>query len=97
METMRWVRGTLLASAIGLLMACGGGGGSSPGGGSTTPPTTPTTPPPPPYAPVPASDADAARFLAQATFGPTTADITRLRQIGYSQWLDEQLAHSKHS
>ena len=95
METMRWVRGTLLASAIGLLMACGGGGGSSPGGGSTTPPTTPTTPPPPPYAPVPASDADAARFLAQATFGPTTADITRLRQIGYSQWLDEQLDEAR--
>ena len=91
MNTMQWVRCTLLASAIGLMVACGGGGGGSPGGGTTTPPTTPTTPPPPPYAPVPANDADAARFLAQATFGPTTADITRLRQIGYSQWLDEQL------
>ena len=95
MNTMQWVRGTLLASAIGLLAACGGGGGGSPGGGTTTPPTTPTTPPPPPYAPVPATDADAARFLAQATFGPTTADITRLRQIGYSQWLDEQLDEAR--
>ena len=95
MNTMQWVRGTLLASAIGLFAACGGGGGGSPGGGTTTPPTTPTTPPPPPYAPVPATDADAARFLAQATFGPTTADITRLRQIGYSQWLDEQLDEAR--
>ena len=94
MNTMQWVRGTLLASAIGLLAACGGGGGGSPGGGTTTPPTTPTTPPPP-YAPVPATDADAAHFLAQATFGPTTADITRLRQIGYSQWLDEQLDEAR--
>src|SRR6478672_3654345 len=95
MDTMQWVRGTLLASAIGLLAACGGGGGSSPGGGTTTPPTTPTTPPPPPYAAIPANDADAARFLAQATFGPTTADIARLRQIGYSQWLDEQLDEAR--
>jgi len=94
MKIMQWVRGALLASAIGLLAACGGGGGSSPGGGSTTPPTTPSTPPPP-YAPIPATDADAARFLAQATFGPTTADITRLRQIGYSQWLDEQVDEAR--
>ena len=82
MNTMQWVRGTLLASAIGLLAACGGGGGGSPGGGTTTPPTTPTTPPPPPYAAIPATDADAARFLAQATFGPTTPDNARPRQIG---------------
>ena len=40
----------------------------------------------------PASDADAARFLAQATFGPTTADIAHLRAIGYEAWLDEQFA-----
>ncbi|HSD17061.1 MAG TPA: DUF1800 family protein [Thermomonas sp.] len=95
METLQWVRGTLLASAIGLLVACGGGGGSSPGGGTTTPPTTPTTPPPPAYAPIPANDGDAARFLAQATFGPTTAEIARLRQIGYAQWLDEQLDEAR--
>ena len=30
----------------------------------------------------PASDADAARFLTMATFGPTQAEITRLRGIG---------------
>ena len=38
----------------------------------------------------PNNDAEAARFLAQATFGPTLADIARLRQIGYEAWLDEQ-------
>lgn len=45
------------------------------------------------FADVPASDAEAARFLAQATFGPTLEDIARLRQIGYSAWIDEQFAH----
>lgn len=40
----------------------------------------------------PASDSDASRFLAQATFGPTDADIAHLRSIGYQAWLDEQFA-----
>ncbi|GAA0705908.1 DUF1800 domain-containing protein [Dokdonella soli] len=40
----------------------------------------------------PFSDADAARFLAQATFGPTDADIHHLRAIGYQAWLAEQFA-----
>ena len=40
----------------------------------------------------PSNDNDAARFLAQATFGPTRADIDRVRLIGYSAWIDEQFA-----
>lgn len=40
----------------------------------------------------PQYDADAARFLAQATFGPTDASIAHLRAIGYQAWLTEQLA-----
>ncbi|HNR91277.1 MAG TPA: DUF1800 domain-containing protein [Dokdonella sp.] len=40
----------------------------------------------------PYSDAEAARFLAQATFGPTLADIAHLRAIGYRAWIDEQFA-----
>jgi uncharacterized protein (DUF1800 family) len=40
----------------------------------------------------PATDADAARFLAQATFGPTAADIVHLRLVGYEGWLNEQFA-----
>ncbi len=38
----------------------------------------------------PHSDAQAARFLTQATFGPTPAAIAHLRAIGYHAWLDEQ-------
>jgi len=40
----------------------------------------------------PMSDADAARFLAQASFGANEADITHLRTIGYAGWFNEQFA-----
>jgi uncharacterized protein (DUF1800 family) len=40
----------------------------------------------------PRSDAEAARFLTQATFGPTLPEIRRLRSIGYNAWLDQQFA-----
>lgn len=69
-----------------VLAACGGGGG---GGGSSS--GSPAPPPPAPANDKPATDAEAARFLAQATFGPTRADIARVRQIGYGAWIDEQL------
>ena len=54
------------------LAACGGGGGGG-GGGDATAPTAPA----PPAAPVvekPATRNDAARFLAQASFGATDGD-----------------------
>ena len=35
---------------------------------------------------------DAARFLEQATFGATDADIHHLSMIGYQAWLNEQFA-----
>ncbi|SFM96486.1 DUF1800 domain-containing protein [Dokdonella immobilis] len=38
----------------------------------------------------PYSDAEAARFLTQATFGPSLAEIARLRSIGYNAWLADQ-------
>jgi uncharacterized protein (DUF1800 family) len=37
-------------------------------------------------------DSDVARFLAQATFGPTDVDIAHLRSVGYQAWLTEQFA-----
>jgi uncharacterized protein (DUF1800 family) len=71
---------TLLAA---LLTACGGGGGGSSGGDTT---------PPPAAVEKPSTRAEAARFLTQATFGPTDADITRVMDIGYAAWIDEQFA-----
>ena len=40
----------------------------------------------------PETDAAAARFLDQATFGGRLDDIAHLRQIGYEAWFDEQFA-----
>jgi uncharacterized protein (DUF1800 family) len=34
----------------------------------------------------------AARFLTQATFGPTDADIASVRTLGYTGWLNQQFA-----
>ncbi len=36
------------------------------------------------------SDAEAARFLTQATFGPTEEEITRVKKLGYQGWLADQ-------
>ena len=38
----------------------------------------------------PFTRAEAQRFLTQATFGPTLAEIDRLLAMGYNAWLDEQ-------
>ena len=40
---------------------------------------------------LPATTEDAARFIAQATFGTTDADINLVRSIGYTTWLNWQL------
>ncbi len=40
----------------------------------------------------PASPADAARFLTQATFGPTDASIAAVRSGSYADWIDQQIA-----
>ena len=45
----------------------------------------------------PYNDGDAARFLAQATFGPTDADIAHLRAVGYHAWLNEQFSTAQTS
>ncbi len=52
-----------------------------------------TPPPAPPSAPTaPSTEAEAARFLTQATFGPTSAEITSMLTKGYAQWITEQMA-----
>ena len=82
----RLTRSAAAAALLALLAACGGGSGS----GSDTA-TVDTTASP---AASGASNAPAAasRFLTQATFGPTSAEITRLSTMTYAAWLDEQFA-----
>lgn len=45
-----------------------------------------------PVSDMPASNAEASRFLTQASFGPTPTDVARVRTLGYSGWLNEQFA-----
>jgi len=74
------VAGVAALSAL-ALAACGGGGG-----GSSTPPPT-QNPPPPVTPPITITDAEAARFLLQAQFSVTDADLTAVKNNGYSAWL----------
>lgn len=76
-----------LAAAL-WLAACGGsgGGGGSTGGGGGQPPAPPAAAAPPPTA------AEAARFLSQATFGPSEGAIAQLRGSNYAAWITEQQA-----
>ena len=70
-----------IAAALALVAACGGGG--------DTPPAPAATPPP---AVSFATKPEAYRFLNQATFGATEADATTVAALGYSSWIDQQLA-----
>lgn len=73
------------------LSACGGGGGggggSGGGAGAAPPPSQPAavTPPAPQI-----SDAEAARFLLQAQFSASEADIAAVKTQGYAGWLSSQ-------
>ena len=74
-----------------------GGGPADDAGAIPTPapaaaPAATPVPTPDQFAPGTISYADAKRFLEQATFGPTDAEITRVRSMGFQAWLVEQLA-----
>lgn len=73
----------LVAAASSLLAACGGGGG----GDGASPAPTPAPPPP-----VPPTDAEASRFLQQAAFSASDAEIASVKALGLAGWLDGQLA-----
>jgi uncharacterized protein (DUF1800 family) len=80
------MRRLLFAFAFAFLVACGGGGGGAPSGGGGSPGA------PPPAAPAPPTRAESGRFLTQATFGPTEAEITALQSSSFSAWITAQLA-----
>ena len=81
---VRLARSAAAAVVLAVLVACGGGkGDGSTDTGSTSSPQTES----PSNAPAAAS-----RFLTQATFGPTSPEITRLSTMTYSAWIDEQFA-----
>ena len=82
----RFARGAVAAAVMVVIAACGGGGG----GGTTELPSGET--PPEVIAVQKPTATEASRFLAQATIGPTEAEIDRLTGMTYAAWLDEQFA-----
>jgi hypothetical protein len=75
-------------AAASLLAACGGGSGDTSGGGSDGGSTLPVSPTPV----EPIGNSQAARFLAQASMGATHELMARVQAVGYSKWIDEQMA-----
>jgi uncharacterized protein (DUF1800 family) len=73
----------VLGSAL-ALAACGGGGSGAAGSAPT--------PAPPPVVVTPPTDAQASRFLGQATMGTTRATIDALIARGFDGWLTDQFA-----
>ena len=69
---------SLLASALFALAGCGGGSS----GGNNNPPLPP---------PVPITKAQAYQFLNQASFGATEAEAQVVIDMGFENWVDNQL------
>ncbi|MGZ5236996.1 MAG: DUF1800 domain-containing protein [Caldimonas sp.] len=82
----RFGRGAVASAALILVAACGGGGGGAadPAAGGNDSPAVQAVKTPTPT--------EASRFLTQATFGPTEAEINRLSTMQYGAWIDEQFA-----
>ncbi|MES2583061.1 MAG: DUF1800 domain-containing protein [Pseudomonadota bacterium] len=82
---------TTALAASALLAACGGGGS---GGATATPGPGPATPNAPAGASFTSasSDEEAARFLLQAQFSASDAEIAAVRNKPYATWLAEQFA-----
>lgn len=77
-------------------VAIGHAGGGPPDDVGAVATPAPVTPPgaDPPLVPDPftgpATDADTVRFLEQASWGPTPAEVTRVKAMGFRAYLDEQ-------
>lgn len=72
-----------------VLEACGEGGGTITSGSGTPTPTPTSTAPP--------TGVQASRFLAQASFGASSADISQVQSLGYAGWITDQIARPRGS
>jgi len=88
---IRMLIGSCAATAL-LLAGCGGSSSGSGGGVVVGPPPPPPLPPPPPPSGVFKSEASTAQFLARATYGPTSGDITTLTGTDGSDWFKAEIA-----
>jgi uncharacterized protein (DUF1800 family) len=78
-------RGAAAVALLALLAACGGGNGGSTADDSSSGTASTGAPAASIY-----TAAAASRFLAQASFGPNSAEISRVQAMTYSAWIDEQ-------
>ena len=93
-----WASRLALALATALLAACGGGGGAdtstaqaADAGGTARAQAVTDSPAGAAAATAEVITTDtAARFLTQATFGPTDQERTRVMKAGYANWIDRQ-------
>ena len=85
----RFARQATAAAVLLMVAACGGGSST---GGSSAPDLSGTGPDAAAQAVVVPSASEASRFLAQATFGPSSADIQRLTTMSLAAWMDDQFA-----
>jgi uncharacterized protein (DUF1800 family) len=86
----RWAARVTRVGSCGVLLAAllsGCGGGSAPSSDAAIDPQAARSVS---ASATPATDAEAYRFLTQATFGPTAEDLARVKSIGYARWIDEQ-------
>lgn len=83
------LRGTTSAIALApaLALAACSGSGSTGGAASTTPAPTPT--------PAAITATQASRFLQQASFGATRADIALVQSLGFDGWITDQISRSR--
>src|SRR5690606_4842279 len=78
----RSILAACITSALVVLVACGGGSGDSQRAGTAGNAQVTKA----------ETSADASRFLAQATFGPTMAGIDRVLNVQLEAWLEEEFA-----
>lgn len=83
------VSAALGVALLTVLAGCdgGGGGGSTGASGGGVVSVTPAPTPTPTF-----TEGDAARLAKQASFGPTPALVSRIKELGANGWLDEQFA-----
>ena len=71
---------------------CGSGTTAATSDSSSAAPSAGVAPGTPATPPIPVTQIAATRFLEQATFGPSAADVTHIKTLGFDAWLTEQFA-----
>jgi len=92
MKTIKTIKRLSLLPLTLLILSCGGGSGSNSDNGDIRPALAAANLGPDPDSnEFRRSKRESHRFLEQATFGPTLADMSRVAHIGEEAWINEQL------